>query len=188
MVTRPSGVRRDNAKSPKPDARNQALVEQALNDFGAEVYRFALHQLRSHHDAENVCQDVFVSLLRSRTEFENDLHLKRWLLKATSCRCKNHWRYQSRHPEIATDFLESPHLAEKADSSPTAEDAYAVLWRHVNSLPDNQREAVYLFYVSELTVDEIAETVGVSASAVKTRLFRARRKLRKLLEGEHDEV
>jgi len=171
-----------------PQARNRDLVERALYDFGAEVYRFALHQLRSHHDAENVCQEAFVALLRSNTEFESALHVRRWLLKAASCHCKNHWRHQSRHPEVATDFMEHPHLIESADPSPAADETDAVLWRHVDALPDNQREAVYLFYVSDLTVEEAAKVTGTSVSAMKTRLFRARRKLRKLLEGENDEV
>ena len=59
------------------------------------------------------------------------------------------------------------------------------LWRAVEQLPREQREAVVLFYYEDLTTEEIARVAGASPGAVRTRLSRARDKLRNLLEVEH---
>ena len=67
-----------------------------MNAHGASVYRLALNQTRSPHDAEDVSQDVFLRLLRDKTDFVDDGHLKAWLLRVTINRClevrRSAWR------------------------------------------------------------------------------------------------
>ena len=61
------------------------------------------------------------------------------------------------------------------------------LWRAVERLPQEQREAVVLFYYEDLPTEAISRVTGVSPGAVRTRLSRAREKLRRMLEGNHGE-
>lgn len=70
----PSAERR---LQPIPQApRSPEFMERAMNAHGASVYRLALNQTRSPHDAEDVSQDVFLRLLRDKTDFVDDGHLK----------------------------------------------------------------------------------------------------------------
>lgn len=81
----PSAERRLQSIPQAP--RSPELMERAMNAHGASVYRLALNQTRSPHDAENVSQDVFLRLLRDKTDFVDDGHLKAWLLRVTINRC-----------------------------------------------------------------------------------------------------
>ena len=55
-------------------------MERAMRTWGSTVYRLALNQTQSPHDAEDICQDVFLRLLKDATAFKDDEHLKAWLL------------------------------------------------------------------------------------------------------------
>lgn len=182
------------ADAARPDlpAGREALVEYALARHGAAVYRFALHQLRSPAAAEEVAQDVFVALFADGGSFDDDYHLRCWLMKVTARRCKNRWHARARRPEDATDphdlerAAEGLALAAPAPAGPgdAADDGGAeVLWEHVDALPAPLREVVYLFYVEEYATEEIAAIVGAAPATVRTRLHRARRRLRRMLEG-----
>lgn len=170
-----------------PNESRAALVERAMGQFGAAVYRFALHQLRSPGAAEEVAQDVFVALFATRADIKDDCHLRRWLMRATADRCKNRWRARARRREEAVDprgLEERLGDAAPTEASAAAErDGDAVLWEHVDALPVPLREAIYLFYVEEYPTEEIAAIVGVTPATVRTRLHRARARLRKMLEG-----
>lgn len=72
-----------------PDADRAAFVERAMRRYGDTVYRFALHQLRAPSEAEETTQDVFVALFASGSCLQDERHLRCWLMKAASCRCKN---------------------------------------------------------------------------------------------------
>lgn len=96
-----------------PDADRAAFVEHAMRRYGDAVYRFALHQLHAPSEAEETAQDVFVALFASGSCLQDERHLRRWLMKAASCRCKNRWRARSRRPEDAAD----PQTLERAGGS-----------------------------------------------------------------------
>ena len=72
-----------------PDADRAAFVERAKRRYGDAVYCFALHQLHAPSEAEETAQDVFVALFASGSCLQDERHLRRWLMKAASCRRKN---------------------------------------------------------------------------------------------------
>ena len=63
-------------------------MERAMRTWGSTVYRLALNQTQSPHDAEDICQDVFLRLLKDATAFKDDEHLKAWLLCVAINRCR----------------------------------------------------------------------------------------------------
>ncbi len=78
---------RDSAEA--DGLRPDAFLEDAMHRWGDTVLRLALSQLRDASDAEDVFQDVFVRLLKDRTAFNDDEHLKAWLLRVTINRCRD---------------------------------------------------------------------------------------------------
>ena len=64
-------------------------MERAMRTWGSTVYRLALNQTQSPHDAEDICQDVFLRLLKDATAFKDDEHLKAWLLCVAINRCRD---------------------------------------------------------------------------------------------------
>lgn len=146
--------------------------------------------LRSSALADDVTQDSFIAFCQCEHDFCNEDHLRNWLLKVASNRCRNILKHQARHPHIALDDKAAPLKAELAageggGSRPAANNH--VLWRHVEALPDKLRAVVYLHYVAEISGRQIAAALSISEAAVYTRLHRARALLKLSLEKEASE-
>ncbi len=85
----PEHIPRNHDSAGADDLRPDAFLEDAMHRWGDTVLRLALSQLRDASDAEDVFQDVFVRLLKDRTAFNDDEHLKAWLLRVTINRCRD---------------------------------------------------------------------------------------------------
>lgn len=164
------------------DGGRAELAERAVRMFGTDVYRLAFHQLLNRERAEDAAQEVFLSLLSAGTEFCDDEHLKAWLLRATISRCKNARRHAARHPEDSVDPRDTAIFDCPGDLAAGGGHDERV-WECVAQLPEDFRVALCLHYVEGYKVREVAAMTGVSAATVRTRLFRAREKLRKLMGG-----
>lgn len=157
-----------------PPLRTDAFMRHAMDAWGDTVYRVALAQTGSPSDADDVFQDVFVRLLENGAAFENDEHLKAWLLRVTVNRChdlaRSSWNRR-------TSGLEREHAGIPAPDSFQAD-----IWEVVGTLPPDLRIAVHLFYVEGYATEEIARIVNCKPATVRTRLHRARLLLRDTLQ------
>lgn len=150
--------------------RSDAFIARAMHLFGDSVYRTALAQTGSLADAEDIYQDVFIRLLKDKTAFSGDGHLKAWLLRVTVNRCHDYARSAWKR---RTASLEREH-ADIADATPFRAD----IWDVVGELPDDQRTAVQLFYIEGYSTEEIARIMQCQPATVRTRLHRARQHLK----------
>lgn len=178
-------------RTPLQDEQETSVAERALALWGDTVFRVALGQTGSRTEAEDIYQDVFLKLLDQPRTFDSDEHLKAWLIRATINRARDHFRTRTRR---ATDPLEdhreeAERLLAQADSGDeeAANDVFSGLWNAVGHLPEDQRAVVNLFYVEELSTQEIAQVLECTAGAVRTRLYRARSALRGLLKEPEKE-
>jgi RNA polymerase sigma-70 factor (ECF subfamily) len=138
--------------------------------YAKDVYRLALSWLHSTHDAEDILQNVFLKLL------DKDIAMfpggeKAWLLKCTANACKNHLRsFWQRNTQALDDSIVLS----------TNEDRY--LWDAVGQLKPTYRAVIHLYYYEGYQQDEIARILGISRTAVQTRMQRAREYLKKELD------
>ena len=162
-------------------------MQSAMDSWGDIVYRVALSQTCSHQDAQDVAQDVFLRLLTSPVEFEDDEHLKAWLLRATINRCRElHRSWWKRRVQGASDAEAFVNASALADSSPTEEAALRAverhpIWQALRKLPEQLRVTVTLHYIEEISCAQIARIMECRPATVRTRLRRACTKLRGLL-------
>ena len=174
--------------------RSAAFMRRAMGLWGDTIYRVALSQTRSHQDAQDVAQDVFLRLLTSQTHFESPEHMKAWLLRVAVNRCHELKRaWHSRNMSYCSDegTLEAA-LRKGEDTtalSPTEDKALRALechplWKALSKLPDEQRMAMVLYYIEGCGTGEIARALGCNPVTVRTRLARARKGLRALLDDE----
>ena len=147
---------------------------QAARTYGDTVYRVAYHALDSRTDAEDVMQEVFLRLVKAGPDFDSEEHAKAWLLRVASNCANDLFRLPWRRREAPlADDLPAPEAPE------TGSVTEAVL-----SLPARYRIPIHLYYYEDLSVAEIARTIGKSEGTVKSRLFRARNLLRERLREE----
>ena len=153
-------------------------VEKYVRMYHTMLYRVAFSYLRSRADAEDVCQESFLRLLNYPGDFTADEDCKRWLIRVAVNLSKNLLKYRRTHgePQDPLDHAEIP-------AEPAAESELLPL---IKSLPPEYGAVIHLFYYEDMSVKEIAGALGISQSAVKTRLCRAREILRSLLKEEYD--
>ncbi len=182
---------------PIPDEAERAALARVLaGDHEAFADLVEMHQSRllslslsllsDREAAEELAQDAFVRAFEHLSSFDSRRNFYPWLAKIAVRLAQNRWR----RPVPETVSLEDG--GERADPSPDldplqgviAEDRARHLWRAVEALTTRERVVVVFFYQQQLTVREVADNLGVSTGTVKTLLFRARRRLRSLLENE----
>ena len=157
------------------------MTEQALCNamrlHGDTVYRLALCRMQNIADAEDVYQDVFLRLLQQTADWDGE-HTKAWLIRATLNSCADLHRFRLRRPVLALEDI--PDAAQSGDPRGVE------LWDAVARLPEKLRTAVHLHYAEGYSTEEIAALLGVPPATVRTRLRRARLKLKDLLGGNEN--
>ena len=156
----------------------ERFLRNAMEAHGDTVYRLALCRTQSVPDAEDVYQDVFLRLLSQPAQSWDYEYLKAWLIRTTLNRCHDLARFRLRRPTLALEDI--PELVRPEDEA-------AELWEAVGRLPEKLRTAVHLYYAEGYGTEEIADMLGVPAATVRTRLRRARLKLKDLLGGIDDD-
>jgi RNA polymerase sigma-70 factor (ECF subfamily) len=174
--------------------RDTEALEILMERHAARVYRVAFGITRNDADAEEVVQDVFLSLFEKVAVFEERAALGTWLYRVATNRALLRRRGKRLELEVSLEdqlptFREDGHRAGErslllADWSASAEDGLLseetqALVRHaIDRLPPHYRAVVMLRDVEELSNEETAEILGEAVSSVKSRLHRARMALR----------
>ncbi|MEO8380584.1 MAG: sigma-70 family RNA polymerase sigma factor [Acidobacteriota bacterium] len=175
-------------------AGDPAAFETLVRTHMPALLRVARRMMHSEEDARDAVQDAFVSAFRSIGKFDAGAQLSTWLHRIVINASLMRLRTQRRHPEEDIEehlprFREDGH--QSPASEPWPETAQTLLERAeirevvraaIDRLPDNYREVLVLRDLEELSTDEVARALGVTANAVKVRLHRARQALRSLLD------
>lgn len=151
---------------------DEALFEQVYDTYGPSLYRFCLLQMKNPADAEDVLQEVFCKRLYQAPDFATPEHERRWLFRVALNQCRDEWK-RSRRTELPLEVAQHMSL--------TPEELG--LLEQVAALPEKLRTVIHLHYYEGYDVREIAQLLGVTASAVKMRMKRGREALRERLEG-----
>lgn len=139
------------------------------------VFRLAFSMLKSPADADDVTQNVLLSLYRTDYQFESDEHVRSWLMKVTVNECRKVWRRPFRRHENIDDYAET-----LAFEDPSYQD----LFEAIMQLDRDKRTVIVLYYIEGYSIKEIAEILNVPAATIGTRLARARAKLAQYLKEE----
>jgi RNA polymerase sigma-70 factor (ECF subfamily) len=163
-------------------------LERAFEEYGPRIAQLARRLLGNEADAEDATQDVFVQLARKLSSFRGECAFRTWLYRVVlnailSYRRKRAaWRrHQSTEPLEHVLDRGRPH---RPEPSVLDREAHRLIEAAIAGLPESCREVYVLADVEELPSAGIAERLGLSEAAVKGRLHRARRLMRRAL-GPH---
>lgn len=163
---------------------NRDVFERCMHEHGRAVYRVAWAYSLSKETSDDVFQETFLSLWKSNATFENEDHLRHWLLRVASNKSKDALRRKARQIERNTPLDREAELYPGAP--PTEDEHDSALWDIVAKLPDDMRAAVIMHYCEGYSTEEIAEACGCAHTTVRTRLFRARARLERMLKEVRD--
>ena len=181
----------------KAVAGDAGALEALMGRHAGRVYRLAYGITRNPADAEEVVQDVFLTVVRKGGSFEGQAALATWMYRVTMNAALNRRRGKRRELEVSLEehlphYTEDGHRAGDrsdllVDWSSTPEErvlsgeSRRVLENAIDSLPDHYRAVLVLRDVEDLSNEEVASIVGNSLASVKSRLHRARMALREQL-------
>lgn len=156
------------------DKENISLY--AFRKYGDTVLRAAYSCCGNYTEAEDITQDVFLTLHSKRIDFDSDEHLKAWLLKVTLNKCKNFRRsFRVSH----TQSIEGINELSASYSMNTSEIEIREL---LKSMPKKYSSVIYLYYYEGYNIREIGEILRKNTNTVSSLLQRGREKLRLEME------
>ncbi|MGE7021658.1 RNA polymerase sigma factor [Solibacillus cecembensis] len=157
-------------------------IEQCIHTYGDYLYRIAFIYTKDRSAAEEVVQDVFFNYYRKGHQFQGDATLKTYLVKMTINRSYDYLRSWKNKKHIFLEILQG--TAKGNDQIYVEKELRGEVTAAVLALPVKDREVLLLYYYEEMTVTEIAALLELAVSTVKSRLQRAREKLKPKLKME----
>src|SRR6185436_15246138 len=152
--------------------------------------RIAYNYLRDSHDADEAVQDAFLKVFTHITSYREEYPFEVWFTRILVNGCLDLRKARTRRLRWALPMSSQPNSTplEPVAQQPSPEDRVMSSERArqitsaVDQLPDRQRLVFTLCHISEHTTSEVSQALGLSEATVRVHLFRAVRKLRKLLE------
>jgi RNA polymerase sigma-70 factor (ECF subfamily) len=172
---------------------DRGAFTELVEKYQQPVMNFIYRTLRDETEAEDLAQNVFLQVYKSRARYRQTAKFSTWLFTIARNLCLNELRRRSRHPaesleETHADNEDQPRLQieDHAVLSPPDKLLQGELSRKiadaVAGLPENQRTAILLCRQEELSYEEMAEVLGCSLSATKSLIHRGRETLKEILK------
>lgn len=169
-----------------PDKKTETYdIESLMITYGNDVLRTAYMYVKDQHLAEDIFQDVFLKVNQKLHTFEGKSSIKTWIIRITINTCKDYLKsaWNKRVTPI-TEYQEQTLREEKDEFDEVERKEDSRMIRNViMELPDIYKEVVILVYYQEMTISEVASVLKVAEGTIKSRLARAKEKLRIYLEG-----
>jgi len=165
------------------DEAFERLVEATYSD----IFMLAARLTRNHHDALDVVQEAYFRAYRGLIDFRGEARFSTWMHRIT-VNCANTLlarRSRYRYDQIQQDFVDlngDYYPERRLDDTEISADVQNAL----DDLPPNLRAVVVLSDVFDLAHAEIAKQLGISATAVKVRLHRARKRMRVAVQASRE--
>ena len=160
-------------------------IEDILDTYGNDVKKFIYTYLKNEADTDDVTQDVFVTVYLKIGTFKGDSSLKTWIYSIAANMCKDYIRRHRLRPQNLFQRLTQQEF-KKNQTSDIAEDYIRStvkegLFEKIMELPVKYREVIILYYYKDLSIKEISYVLKEKESTLQSRLLRARKKLRELI-------
>lgn len=157
--------------------------EAIVNAYSKDLYRYGLWLTKDSQVAEDLTQETFLRAWKAMDSLKDPNAVKSWLF--TIYRRENARRFEKIRPDTTPiDDINIDKFAQLEDSFAKTE--VILLRKSLKELPEEYLEPLILQVLGGYTCEEIGEIMGIKSGAVMTRVFRARKKLRGLLEGDEE--
>ena len=183
----------DRADMEKLQAGHAAALNDLMARHATTVFHFLCRMVGNEDDANDLAQETFVRVFKSRNSFRTSEKFSTWLYTIAANLARNHFRWRSRHPNISleTENAETeqtlgstlPSDAPAPNEQALATERAAAVRAAVGKLPEEMREAIVLCEWEELSMAEAAAVLETTPKAVESRLYRARQILRERLKS-----
>ena len=176
--------------------RDEVAFSEVVRLYQHKVYNLLYRMIGNHEEAEDLAQEVFVTVFKSIDSFRGDSKFSTWLYRVAANHCKNRIKYLSRRSRTSGEGLDGvpEHSMEDAGSAPLQShidgpdqileglQLEKLLAQSIATLDEEHRLLIVLRDVEELSYQEIGEITSLNEGTVKSRLHRARMAIKEHIE------
>ena len=163
--------------------------EKLVTAYEKNVYSLALRMIGDPEDAADMTQETFIKAYRALSSFRGYSKFSSWLYRIASNVCLDFLRSRSRHPQVSLSTVdeddratfELPDMRQNPEEQLMKKLGMEAVRRGLEQLPEQQRQILVLRELGGLSYAELAQTLGLEEGTVKSRIFRARKRLCALL-------
>jgi RNA polymerase sigma-70 factor (ECF subfamily) len=148
------------------------FIQSAVHKYIKTVAKVAFSYLKNTAEAEDITQEVFLALVQKQPEFDNEEHLKAWLIRVVVNKCKNHLK--------SSWFSKREAIQEELSYMPKEQSEVLLA---VLALEVKYRIPIHLYYYEGYSIKEIAEILGERPATIGTQLSRGRDILKNMIGG-----
>ena len=167
---------------------NDSAFDILVEKYQKSVHALAWRKIGDFHYAEEITQDTFLRAYQKLSTLKDPSQFLRWLSVIANRLCLNWLRKQKKHEKQLQSLEDTPmeeveesdyarYVSEQRETEAT-EQRFEIVEKLLEKLPESERTAMVLYYLGEMTTIEISKFLGVSVKAIRTRLSRARKRLR----------
>lgn len=150
-------------------------IETLISQYGDMLFRLCLIMLKNESDAEDAIQETYIKYFQKAPLFDSKEHQKAWLIRVATNKCRDMLRFRVRHPQIDDEDI-SKFIPDSSDSG---------ILEALTMVPEKFRLVLTLYYIEEYRIEDIANIIGRSSSAVKMRLQKGRKLLEEIYRKEY---
>jgi RNA polymerase sigma-70 factor (ECF subfamily) len=176
--------------------RDEQAFSEIVRLYGDKVFSLIYRMLGSRQEAEDVAQDVFITVFKTIESFRGEAKFSTWLLRIAANHAKNRIKHLARRPTEGVDPDDVSQLRalpdrpappvqaqiDAPDKLLEAAETNALVQQAVDELDEDQRLLVVLRDVDQLSYEEIGEITGLPEGTIKSRLHRARMAIKEWID------
>jgi len=162
------------------------MINQYIRDYGKRLYGLCMVLCANSHEAEDLYQETWLKVVKYIDRYDRAKEFEPWLTKICVNTYRSTLRKIARSPVFNTfSSTEEKELLLNSVPAPEGSD-YSDLYAAIDKLPEKLRITVILFYFKDMEITAVASVLGIPPGTVKSRLNKARTKLKEVLTDESD--
>lgn len=159
-------------------------IETLIRQYGNDVLRTAYMYVKDVHSAEDIFQDVFIKVSQKLSTFEGNSSIKTWIIRITINTCKDYLKSAWRRRVVPMmEYQEDSIVSETDYDDVEKQDTKDLIMKEVLSLPSKYKDIVLCVYYQQMSLTEAANVLNIAEGTAKSRLSRAKKRLKAALEG-----
>ena len=155
--------------------QTEQQYNEIVENYSDMIFRIAYQYLFNKYDAEDIVQEVFVKLLTKRVIFKDEEHIKSWLIRVTINQCLDYKKSLTKKNTVPIENMEIPFEQKEGE-----------ILKELQLLKEDERNVLYLYYYEGYKIKEIAKILKQKQNTINSKLTRARKKLKDIMEVEYE--
>jgi len=167
---------------------SRKIMENIYNKYASKVYTFVMRMIFSEDMTNDITQDVFLKVFRNLQHFRGESALSTYIYRIAYNNCIDYIRKMKKDPiknSIPIENIEDiQRIGVLPEEKIEKKELYNLIYRAVDTLPEQYRTVLTLFYFKDIKYKQIGEIMDIPEGTVKTLIYRAKIRIRKKLQKE----